>query len=47
MVPAHLHDVDGDLLDDNLQNSDSDLVTSCFILIGITHSLFCVLCWAL
>ena len=66
MVPAHFHDVDGDLSDNNIwkilglskilqymeniriiQNSDSDLVTSCFtcILIGITRSL--LLCFVL
>ena len=48
MLPAHFHEVDGDLSDHNvgknvwfLQNSDNDLVTSCFNrdLIGITPSL--------
>ena len=48
MVPTHFHDVAGDLSDNNvgksfwiIQNSDSDLVTSCFarILTGITRSL--------
>ena len=48
MLPAHFHDVEGDLSDQKygeyfwiVQNSDSDLVTTCFIpiLIGITRSL--------
>ena len=52
MVPVHFHDVAGNLSDHNvgkdiwiIQNSDGDLVTSCFarILIGITCSL--VLCF--
>ena len=45
MVPTHFHYVDGDLSQcrDNIwiiQNSDSDLVTSCFahILISMTRS---------
>ena len=47
MVPAHFQDVDGDLSDHNVENSDSDLVASCFarILIGITNSL--LLCFVL
>ena len=45
MLPAHFDDVDGDISGREnyriVQNSDSDLVTSCFIriLIGITRNL--------
>ena len=39
MVPAHFHDVDGNLSDHNIGNSDSDLVTSCFTHIWISISL--------
>ena len=28
MIPAHIHDVYGDLSDNNVENSDSELVTS-------------------
>ena len=47
MVTAHFHDVVGDLFDHNVQNSDSDLVPSCFtrILIGLTRRL--LLCFVL
>ena len=48
LLPVHFQDIDGELSDHNVgniniivKNSDSDLVTSCFIriLIGITRSL--------
>ena len=40
MPPAPFHDIDGDLSDHNVGNSDNDLVTSCFIriLIDITST---------
>ena len=41
MIPAHFHDVDGDLFENNVENSDIDLITSFFshILFSVTSSL--------
>ena len=53
MLPAHFHNVDGDLSNHNVQKivgvaNDNDLVACCFTCISlrITRS-FCISCWAL